>query len=285
MATPIDPQTIFMITRIIGASLTLIVILTLSRKFRSIPLKQRPLLHKLFMLGLLGWLIYITCDFFIYGFAAVSFNPNVPIRAEGYYLEYPSLFIANILRDFAIAASFLQIWGYYFSSNAIYLGEARTREQLKSKVTWAIMLILSVPVIIIDKTRVQIEGGSIIIGSTGSSITDFIQLIVPIVMFNFAAYRLSRVLKNSIQSEDINLINNVSKIRTGISMMGFSYVWYFVGRIVLILFDLRNNFAALLFVGLTLHLLWICSPVFLYFGLKSMNNKEANAIPAPVNPR
>ena len=72
----------------------------LNQRFKGKNWRNRPLLHRLFFTGMMGWLIYIFLDIFIFALAAYSFDTLAPQGTtqifSGYDINYPSLFWANI---------------------------------------------------------------------------------------------------------------------------------------------------------------------------------------------
>ena len=70
-------------------------------RYRSIAWKNWPQIPKFLFISMLGWFTFITLDIIIFLVASLSFS-TAPIGVySGYDLNYASLFIANILRDFS----------------------------------------------------------------------------------------------------------------------------------------------------------------------------------------
>ncbi|MHA1672743.1 MAG: hypothetical protein ACTSYI_03865 [Promethearchaeota archaeon] len=107
-------QVYLVIAKIIELVLYVVVAFTLNKKYKGIPFKKRPSLHRFFLTGICGWILYMFLDSFIYIIAPISIPDTVPIGTEfGLYpIEYPSLLIANIMRDIAIPGALVMAWVY-----------------------------------------------------------------------------------------------------------------------------------------------------------------------------
>jgi len=110
--------------KIFEVILYIIVLFSLNKKYKGEPLMKRPSLHIYFFLGIAGWLLYMILDTIIFAIAPLSLvGPLTPgIAIQGYTAEYPSLLIANLLRDFGIIGAILTAWFYCMAAVRINTG-------------------------------------------------------------------------------------------------------------------------------------------------------------------
>jgi hypothetical protein len=263
-------QLILVIPKSIQAFLFIVNLILLNKKFQNTPWSNRPQLHKLILIGIFGWIIYITLDIFIYIFAAVSFE-GVPPPAffEGYTKDYPSLLIVNILRDVGFLGALTISWMYLMASFSLRFGERRTREifQQNKLVILAINLISSI-IVIGDRIGVSItENGpkvkAVYNGFSGTSI------LLTVVIYFTSAVLLSQTFKRiSNGDESGNLKKRLTYLSIGIMNMGFGHIyWFILGQIAMFNPALFSNFNHVIFLYVFGHLIWMLSPIFIYLGL------------------
>jgi hypothetical protein len=251
--------------RIIDGSVALIVVLMINQKYKDIPFLKRPMLHQFFMLGFLGWTLYAILNIFVYSFGALSFDINTDIEIIGYSKLYPSLNIANFLRDICLIGFCTQMWGYYYATNLIQKGELATKKSLKMPFVHIFFVVLMVLTIIYDDVYVTIENGKVDVGGAGNSFTIFSQLIIPIVVFVIIIIRLNSVLKAIIKDPecDKRYMKKINSFRLGIIMMAMSSIWYIFWRIIGVIIYPPPSYL-ILFVALGLHGFWIAYPLMIY---------------------
>lgn len=107
-------QVYLLIAKIIELVLYFYAVFALNKKYRGIRFSDRPALHRFFITGLSGWIIYMFFDSIIYVIAPLSIPDSVAVDSvfSGYDTAYPSLLWANILRDLAIPGALFMAWTY-----------------------------------------------------------------------------------------------------------------------------------------------------------------------------
>jgi len=264
----LNMQDNFLIPRIVESLLFLLITIRLYRKFPNQAFNKRPLLHRLFTVGILGWTVYAICDIFIFSFAALSFDTSVPIYVVGYTLEYPSLLIANILRDIACIGQFTQVAVYFFVPDAIFEGEMKTKQKMHNPWVQFIFILCYFVLIISDMISVQITEEFIYVSPNWNGVSGFF-LTFTIVFYFIAAIRIQKALskaKYDVNSREFS--KRTSLLSWGIMMMGISFLWALFWNIVgIYYFSLFLFF----FVSYSLHLFWMSSPILIYLGLQGDN--------------
>ena len=61
-----DPQSYYIIFRIINAAITFLVVWNMHQIHKGTPVLKRPLMFNLLLWGVTGWFIYIFLDIFIF---------------------------------------------------------------------------------------------------------------------------------------------------------------------------------------------------------------------------
>ncbi|MCF2141257.1 MAG: hypothetical protein K9W44_14455 [Candidatus Lokiarchaeota archaeon] len=107
-------QVYLLIVKVIELALYSYAVYALNKKYKGVKFSERPSLHRFFITGLSGWIVYMFFDSIIYVIAPLSIPSSASVDAvySGYLTEYPSLFYANILRDFAIPGALFMAWNY-----------------------------------------------------------------------------------------------------------------------------------------------------------------------------
>ncbi|UYP47677.1 hypothetical protein NEF87_003962 [Candidatus Lokiarchaeum ossiferum] len=270
----IEPlQIALIIPKFIEATLFLIVSIKLIKKFPNIPFRERPLLNALFLIGLFSWFIYITLDIVIFIIAPLSLESSLPFGIySGYQAEYPSLFIANLIRDIGFLGLILISWCYFIAAFSIKYGENKTKQIFfKNKMVLGFMIAFTLIFDFFDKIMVTYEDSRINISSDWRGITGILLAIV-ISLFIFAAILLNTTLESTvIEHQDRQYRKKIRLLKYGIIFMALGDIYW------LILGLLRNWPVFLEFAKFDMsyeifywfgHMIWMLSPIFIYFGLK-----------------
>ncbi len=276
----IEPlQVRLIIPKSIEAILFLIVVIKLYRKFPNAPFQQRPQLNKLFIVGLFSWFIYITLDTVIFIIAPLSFEgPIENGKFVGYLIQYPSLFIANIIRDIGFLGLIIISWCYFIAAFSIKLGEKKTNKIFfENKSVLGLMIAFTVMFDIGDLIKVEFKDGQTNTSAAWEGISGLF-LVIVIAMFFVSAIMLNTNLKSTVTT-DID-----EKYRRKIRFLMFGVIAMVAGDIYwLILGLLRKwpafidfvmtymNYGILYWIG---HLIWMLSPIFIYLGLREEKKEE-----------
>ncbi|WP_457559369.1 hypothetical protein [Candidatus Harpocratesius sp.] len=107
-------QVYLLIAKIIELALYSYAVYALNKKYIGVKFSDRPSLHRFFITGLGGWIVYMFFDSIIYVIAPLSIPSSTPVNTVyyGYMVEFPSLLWANILRDCAIPGALFMAWNY-----------------------------------------------------------------------------------------------------------------------------------------------------------------------------
>ncbi len=241
------------------------------RKYRGTPWKDRPQLNKLFLIGFLGWIFYITFDIFIYIFAPVSMKGiDPPFQVEGYPRESPSLFWMNILRDIGFFGAWVILWAYFIASYNIRYGAEKTKKVFANPITHAIMLGVSIYFVWHDQIRVTLLENDVLVNAVWDGISGW-SLGITIIFFMISAVLMYRALHIArVQEESKETRRKLLYLTIGVFMMGLGDIyWWVLGALKVVGPDSFIFF--LFFLG---HFLWLLSPVFIYLGLKQSKVKN-----------
>ncbi|UYP47676.1 hypothetical protein NEF87_003961 [Candidatus Lokiarchaeum ossiferum] len=270
-------QLILAIPKTIEAVLFLIIILKLNKKYKGLSLKERPQLNTLYLVGLIGWLIYITLDIFIYIIAPLSFTELTPIGVyTGYDSQFPSLFIANILRDIGFFGALIISWCYFVAAFNIKFGEKQTHHFFgNNRIIQALILTSSIVLSAGDKIKVEINEGNASVNAVWDGIEGAFVAIV-ILLFVTSVILLSITLRSSIPSISDDIFRRRIKILIlGTVFMACGHI-YWLGLSLLLKIPAVFEFLSIQFWYVTAHwighMLWTLSPIFIFSGFSIKNH-------------
>ncbi|HMF33612.1 MAG TPA: hypothetical protein VKK79_19470 [Candidatus Lokiarchaeia archaeon] len=234
--------------------------------------KDQYYLNRTFFFAFLSWVFYITCDLFIFLFAAVSFDPTVPITAVGYDLGHPSLLVANILRDIGLTGGLLNAIFLLIAAMQIRYGEKETKRKVTRN---PISIIVIVAFLVIggafDMIKVQIgSNGNVSINPYYASVT-IITLSTAVGVYFAAAFALRSSLYYNIKEAPPLLRRRLRLLSFGVLLMGVGEAyWILKGVLNLVpaftVFITTND----LWLKIAGHCIWILSPVLIYLGLREL---------------
>lgn len=269
-------QLFLLIPRMIESLLFFIIIFKVNQEFKRAPFWSRPLLHKLFVIGLSGWWVYIFLDIFIYSLADLSIDPSIPIRIVGYNCTYPSLFWGNILRDIAFAGILVESWAYYFIPYTIIKGEKKTLEMITHPFRLIMIIITSLFLIWNEKLVVVVMENQRIITEDYSGI-GFLSLFSASIIYLIAAIHMFRILHQTTKTEtNFRYTKKIRYFSWGILSMGFAYLWVIFWNVMALYFPILESRFLYLFISFVIHGAWMLSPILIYYGLSIKMEKSQN---------
>jgi hypothetical protein len=268
-------QLILIIPKGIQSLLFLLNIILINKKYSSTQWKERPQFHKLFLMGLIGWFIYIALDILIYTVAGISMTELTPIgNYAGYLLEYPSLLIVNILRDIAFLGSMIMSWCYLIAAFALRFEEEKIKEAFTSnKIVLTIMIVISIIIIAGDIIQVSVEDTGITVSGIFNGFAGF-AIILNVSVYVFSAILLYATLRSVAKDDPSKSFRRrITFFMWGVIFMGLGHIWWITLGIIsivnpkLLIFPLLMYF----FIG---HGFWIASPILIYFGFARKSSKN-----------
>jgi len=275
--------------KIFEVFLYIIVLFSLNKKYKGVPLMKRPSIHIYFFLGIAGWILYMILDTIIFAIAPLSLvgplTPGIPI--QGYTPEYPSLFIANLLRDIGIIGAILTAWFYCMAAVRINTGISLNQKIFRSdkkiltikgfKLTWghfSFILAIFVLIIFIALDQIVIE----VIDSTTIHVSSDwgVAMILIIVLYGLSTILMVKQLLELRKTEMEIEYKRRAKF-LGWSIIIFTsgiYYWALLGFLVGKFEGLKQFSLAFLYLG---HIIWMTSAIFVYNAFKKRkSNKEIN---------
>ncbi len=289
-----NDQIILLPVKIFEVILYLFVLISLNKKYKEISFSQRPPIHKFFVYGILGWIWYMIFDSIIYIIAPLSIPegtifPLVQIGGEflpiiqGYNIEYPSLFIANILRDLAMPGGIIMAWFYCAASVKILNGvnlheqvfgsEEKIIDMGKVSLKWGTLWKICAIIIII--LLVALDG--IIVKEKNSGDVDIVSnwaygTFLILIFFTFATILMVKQMINLRKTEMDDEFKNRAK-NLGRSIITFTiglYYWGLLGSIAKLLPDQTLEIANIIFLIIG-HVIWILSAIYVYLAFQTKN--------------
>ncbi|TFH30142.1 MAG: hypothetical protein E4G98_02615 [Promethearchaeota archaeon] len=278
-------QLYLIIAKVIELILYVVVFYTLNKKYLGVPYKNRPSIHRFFLLGIGGWILYMFLDTIIYVIAPISIPVTALKGAEftGYSIEYPSLLIANILRDIAIPGALVMAWVYCAAAvqinNGININERFffSKEKLFPKkenikisrgLFYRLIAIVSViSVIILDRIVVHvIDNGQVHVAS-GWGIVNTIFLLG---FFTYATFLMIKQILY-LRTTQMEAVYKKRAQNLGWGIITYTaglYYWGLVGVIFQNLTASDYNTLILIFLFLG-HGIWSLSAVFIFLAFRS----------------
>ena len=264
----VEPVQIFLILpKVIEFTLFSLIIQRETYKYKGVPWGERSQIHKLFLVGSIGWTTFLFLDIFIFLLAGVSFNPNsVSGNYEGYDVHNVSLLWANILRDISTIGFLVLLWCNFIISYNIKYGEERTSQIFFNKPSYAIMA-SSLILVFFETVEVSIKSGTIIVDAVWTGLAGLSVTIVTIVYLT-AILRLEILLRNSKQNLSENYIKQIRYVIRGLALIGYGLLFLFIAGLLKNVFpDIFSNQEARFIVQFVGHLLWTLSPIYILRGI------------------
>jgi PAS domain S-box-containing protein len=280
----IEPlQYYLVIPKAIESVLFLVNVILGYRIYHNNAWKERPLFHRLLIVGMAGWFIYITLDIFIYLLAPVSMEGVKPAREfRGYPMDYPSLFYMNILRDMAMAGAIVTLWCYFFAALNARYGEVKiTNFMRKHPILTIIISVFSILIIVTDTIVVNVKDTGVQVNAAFTGLSG-IFLFLTIIMYLIAAVVLLLTLRKTGTTENQENPQKLdekkiapkkrSHLSLGIGILlmsvGNAY-WVLLGIIQSMGTNLFTSPLERLYTHFLGHIIWAISPIFIYYGLRA----------------
>lgn len=263
-------HTILILPKSLNLLTFLLISLHLLKKYMKTSEDDRYVLHRVFIFGFLSWVLYMAVDIIVFPLATQSFI-DMNIQNTGtvmyYPLEYPSLFIANVLRDFGMAGGLCSAFSYLFSVFIITKGELWTWEKIvKKKWLLAIIAIGSCILIANDTLGVTVIDGAIYTEAVWSGMAGFSVFLLVLIYCGSALFLGITVLKINCKEEHFR--RGFKMIAIGISFMGLgSIYWLVFGKLRGFI---EMEFWMILMFYFIGHFIWSASPILIYYGLKKL---------------
>ncbi|UYP44169.1 hypothetical protein NEF87_000454 [Candidatus Lokiarchaeum ossiferum] len=262
-------QFILVIPKVIESLLWIFNIILGFQKFKGYAWKDRPLVERLYLMGMIGWFVYITLDIFIFLVAPASMEFALVGEYGGYSTIYFSLFLSNFLRDVAFSGALIMLWAFLYASLMIWLGETTATELFHKKWVGLLIGIISLLIIVFDQITVKItsDGPHVNADSSwlGGSVL-FLFILIFVISVSILIYSL-RHETNAWTSN--HLKPHIRYLILGLALMGLGNLyWAIFGGLRSLIPSAFSDFqVSALFTALG-HVFWIISPIFLNLGIR-----------------
>jgi hypothetical protein len=264
--------------KLIELAFYLAVLFALNRRNKSTPFFKRNALHQFFLIGVLGWIIYIFLDSIIYVIAPLSLSEGLPAETVFFgYSEYPSLLWANILRDFGMLGGIIMALCYCAAAVKIFNGTNIFTTVFESTVRKALVFIFVIVVVLLDVVTVTYITPDAIHVSSGmgiQAIQNFpISSILIILIFSLSAFLMIRQLINIRRTDmEPEYKNRARKLGFGIITFTVGlYYWILTSVVFLFLPSLASFSLFFLYFG---HAIWTFSAILLFLAFRKIPNKN-----------
>ncbi len=246
-------------------------LVALYTKYVDIPWNKRPLLYKLLLCGIAGWIIFILLDSFIFIFAPISFEPVIgPVKYLGYNSNYPSLLISNILRDISVIGLLTVLWSnLVVTYNIMYGNEKTWKKILHNKILILFIVCFSIIMIIGETISVKIQDNIFIVDAEFSKLSG-ICIVIFLIIYIFVSILFVFSFRHGSKNFFFGTYRRQIKfLELGTIFIVIGFLIRVITGFFLTIFikEYPNDLLIFLshFIG---HLFWIFSPIFTYFGIK-----------------
>ncbi len=259
----------------------LIFLLLLKKSKTTRQIEHHPSqLNSLFLVGMLGWFIYIFLDSIIYVIAPFSIQPGFESGVySGYSLDVPSLFIANILRDFAMLGALVLAWSYFIASFNIRYGQQKTAKIFfKNGYIISIMAVLSILSIIGDRIQVRYDAIENVVkvnavwsglASFGTLLTIFLLAVGSILLI----WALRVVMK---EDHSPKFKRKIMYLSLGIIIFSLgNYYWFLSGYLGVIFIQFFTAAVTRLILHSIGHFIWMISALLILIGFRLTESSHA----------
>jgi len=238
-----------------------------------------PFLYQLFIFGVFCWTIYTILDIIIFSFAAVSFESSIDTVVSGYDVAYPSLFIANILREISILAVFGFIISFYIAHHVIISGEHYARHVIAEKRVKLLIFAQILILCIFENIEVSIKGLKVRIMNQSPLFVFIFSFFTPILLFSVASICILSVSfknceKNRFYGDEQRRINLIS---VGYFILALGFNWFLFWMIIDAFFGILVIEVLFTIVNLTLHAFWVTSAILIYLAFRKKRDIDKKA--------
>jgi hypothetical protein len=262
-----------------------IVLFSLNKKHKGEKFSKRPPLHRYFVFGIAGWIFYMILDSIIFAIAPLSLiEPVTPGLIQGYSSTYPSLFIANVLRDFGIIGAIFTAWFYCMAAVQINSGFSLNRKIFGSNkkiltikdftLTWghiasffAVLVVLTF--IFLDQIKIEIIDPTTIHVSSDWGIAMLFILALYGTSTLLMVYQLIKIRKTPMEPE----------YKQRASYLGWSIIiftsgilyWALTGSLLGNYEKMKQFSLVFFYIG---HIIWMISAVFVFQAFKGVKSNS-----------
>ena len=268
-----DPEYLFG-WRVFQACIYTLLTIMIYRRHHTSPFHLRPLLYRLFVIANCAWTVYMWLDAIIFSYAALSMSPSLDLIKSGYDLGYPSLWIANFLRDLAMVGLLVEAFALILIGPVIQYGDLRALKKFHSP--WIILIAIVIGLVIIwnDTIAVEVRNGVIRIMAQAS-----VGLVIVLFLY-LGAYlgirqALTKIDHNQMFIDQrLEIIARIRLLEWSVFLKCFSIIWIIIWTIVAVFLPSEYVMDAdsILYwmVFLVKQLLWIGSPVLMLYAVRKM---------------
>ncbi len=252
-------------------AITFVVVALILKNREGKAFKDQYLLNRTLIIGFLMWAQYITLDLFIYILAPQSFDPNVEVFVvTGYNFTYPSLLLANILRDIGTLGGYIFIWAMFSSAYIILHGEAQTRRRFLKNPPFIIGIIAyGLFFIFTDEIAVTIRPGQDTHVNAVFSGISLITLTITITIYVLSALFFRKAASTGLYASTPKLKQRIKLLSWAVLLLAIILVYWLVKGI---LESLPGIGPVVLSVNILLeiigHGLWSLAPILMYVSLR-----------------
>ncbi|MCF2141571.1 MAG: hypothetical protein K9W44_16070 [Candidatus Lokiarchaeota archaeon] len=274
-----EMQLYLIIPKIFESILYFIIFLKILKKLKKLRDQDGriPHLTLLFLIGIGGWLLYITLDCIIYLIAPFSLSSDMANKIyKGYPLTIPSLYIANILRDIAMTGAILMAWVYLILSFYLKYGEHRTNRMFfQNRLMNFTILFITVLAVIGDRIQIRKIDNKVLVNAEWTGLAS-LGLYLIIFLFTLATVVLGAVLISIIRDiERKSLRRKIWYIFLGVALFTFGdYYWFFTGILSEIFHPYLTETSIRMILYTIGHLIWMLSPIFIYLSLRNTSEPK-----------
>lgn len=260
---------------------TLCAILLLKKQKTKSNTEPGNYLRLLYIIAFLSWSIYMILDIvtsLIIGLSItyqyIEYLPKwyFPIKFTGYFSGFPSVTLANILRDFQMIAAMSMIILTYFATQVIKNGKALAIKKMKDIKIIAFFAITGFTMVFFDMKEIVFQNPSsmTVSGSWDSlGVEGYLGFLLYIGVMTYSTAIIFNLYMKSSNKKDIS-VKSIKRKLLGFNI-GYLFLslgmWYWVLEPEL---QQILNFTLHPIVQETVgHILWIIAPIAFYFALRA----------------
>jgi PAS domain S-box-containing protein len=219
---------------------------------------------------MIGWFVFISLDLILFPIATLSFSNAIPgTQYSGYNMEYPSLLMANILRDVSTIGTMLVIGSFFFTALNLRFGNEVVRKILSNKLIILIIFISFKLLIYGDRLIISITNEYVVVDSDMQGFSA-IAFALGLLLYLIA------VIIITFQFKDLKVYIVSNRSKKQLKSLIYALFLHILGFFIFLLMGLIQNLIPLIFQQYHLrfifqiggHSVWILSGLILGFSLK-----------------
>ncbi len=252
-------------------AITFVVIALIIKNREGKAFNEQYLLNRTLVIGFFAWAQFITLDLFIFILAPQSFDPSIATgTVTGYNTAYPSLLIANILRDLSIFGGYIFIWSIFSSAYIILHGEEQTRRRfLKNPLFVFGLVAYGLFFIFTDEIYVQIRPGQDTVVNAVFSDISLITLTITITIYVLSALFFRKAASTGIYASTPKLKQRIKLLSWGALLLAIILVYWLVKGILEMLPGIGQVVLSLnILLEIIGHGVWSLAPILMYISLR-----------------